>query len=139
VSKKLDVTWQSALTTQKANRTLGCITSSMASRSREGILPLYSALARAHLESCIHLSSPQNKEDMDLLEQAQRRATKIIQGPEYVSYEDRLRELGLFSLEKTVGRPYKQPSSTRRGPTGKMGKIFSAGLVVTGQAVMALN
>ena len=37
---------------------------------------------------------------MELLERAHRRATKMIQGMEHLSYEDRLRELGLCSMER---------------------------------------
>ena len=46
-----------AITAQKANHILGCIKGSMASRSREVILPVYSALLRPHLQSCIQLWS----------------------------------------------------------------------------------
>jgi len=100
VDEKLDTSHQRALAAQKANHILGCIKSSVASRSSEVIPPLCSALVRPHLESCIQLWSPQHRKDMDLLERVQRRATKTIRGLEHLSYKDTLRELGLFSLEK---------------------------------------
>jgi len=100
VDKKLNMTQQCALTAPKANRIQVFIKRSVASRSKEGILPLYSALARPHLESCIQLWRPQHKKDMDVLERDQRRATKTMRGMEHLSYDERLRQLGLFILEK---------------------------------------
>ena len=73
VDGKLPMSQQCALTAQKANCVLGCIKRSVASRAREGILPLYSALVRPPLQCCVQLWGHQHQKDTDLLEWGQRR------------------------------------------------------------------
>jgi len=92
---------------------------------------------RPHLEYYIQFWDPQHKK---VNEQVQKKATDMGRRLRHLPCGDRLREPGLFSLEKRRHwGDLKAAFQYLRGPTGNLGRDFSQGHVVIGQGEMVSN
>ena len=87
----------------KANRIIGLIKISFESveetKDVKMFLNLYNTLIRPHLEYCVQAWSPHLKKDIEILENVQRRATKLVRQYSHLEYVERLDKLGLTKLE----------------------------------------
>ena len=99
IDKNLKFTSHIKSIVAKANRMIGLIKISFESIDKEMFLTLYKALIRPLLEYCVHAWSPHLETDITLLENVQRRATRMVREFNQLSYEERLKELGLPTLK----------------------------------------
>ena len=100
ISNDLKFSKQCIEAEKKAQRMLGYIKRQFGFRNKEIVLTLYNSLVRPHLEYAVQFWCPSFRKDIIRLERVQARATKLIPSIRHLSYEDRLKELNLFSLEK---------------------------------------
>lgn len=84
---------------KKANKMLGIIGRTFSYLNKDSFLLLYKTYVRPHLEYCQQAYQPYLIQDTQSLEKVQRRATKLVQSIEHMSYEERLKELKLYTLE----------------------------------------
>ena len=79
---------------------MGLIRRKVANKSMEGMLILYKTLVRPILDYCIPVWRPYLRKDINKLERIQKRYTKMIKDCRGKNYEERLRLIGLTSLEE---------------------------------------
>ena len=83
----------------KANRNLGIVFRTFTYMHKEMFLNLYKSIVRPHLEYAVMVCTPLFKKDMIAIENVQRRATKLVSSIINLTYQGRLKCLGLPSLE----------------------------------------
>lgn len=98
INSRLDSSEQTVEARKKGLRMLGAINRNVGYKSKEVVKKLYTAYVRPHLEYCVQAWCPMYEKDCWLLERVQKRATKMINGFGSLSYEERLKQLDMFSL-----------------------------------------
>ena len=99
MNANMKVSEQCRIASSKGNQVLGIIRSNITFKEKSLIVRLYKAIVRAQLEYCIQAWSPYFRKYIDMLEKIQMRATKLIPRLRDLTYEERLKECGLTTLE----------------------------------------
>ena len=104
ITNDLKASHQCTAACNKANRILGMINRTIVYKSKEVLLKLYKSLVRPHVEYCTPVWSPCYQKDKILIEKVQHRFTRMIPGFSKLPYSERLKRLGLWSLEERRNR-----------------------------------
>ena len=99
MNANMKVSDQCRIAASKGNQVLGMIQRNITYKEKSLIIPLYKAIVRPHLEYCVQAWNPHLRKDVDMLQKIQRRATKLIPELRDLTYEERLKECGLTTLE----------------------------------------
>jgi ribonuclease P/MRP protein subunit RPP40 len=99
ITEDLKVAKQCAIAAGRANAMLGRIRRGFHHLTPQVLRALYSCYVRPHLEYCVQAWCPYFEKDKLVLERVQRRATKLAHGLGHLPYADRLKVLGLTTLE----------------------------------------
>ncbi len=94
IHESLNPSFQCAKVVKTARRVLGMIRRAYDYRNKENIVSVYKSLVRPNLDYCVQAWRPYYQEDIDNIEQVQRRALKMINGFESMSYESTLEKAG---------------------------------------------
>ena len=98
-SADMKILEQCGIAASKGNQILGLIRRTIMYKEKQLIVSLYKAIVRQHLEHFIQTWRPYRKMDIDKVERIRRRATKMIPELRDLSYESRLLQCGLTTLE----------------------------------------
>ena len=99
VHKSLRPSLQCSEAANRANAVLGQVSRAFHFRDRRVFVQLYKQYVRPHLEFAVPAWSPWTQGDKESLEKVQRRAVRMVSGLQGDTYEAKLKDLGLLSLE----------------------------------------
>ena len=99
MNANMKVSEQCRIAASKGSQALGMIRRNITYKGKSLIVHLYEAIVRPQLEYCIQAWSAYLRNDIDMLEKIQKRATKLIPGLKYLRYDERLKECRLTTLE----------------------------------------